>query len=78
MFISGDKRDRRVIICDVFFLEARVGSLVKVARVARQKTSHVYIKPCLFKNYVQITLVRKKYYFEVFKMLYELFTILNI
>ena len=72
MFISGDrrdKRDRRVIICDVFFLEARVGSRVKVARVARQTTSHVYIKPYLFKNYVQMTLVRKYVYKTLFTML---------
>ena len=44
MFISGDRRDerdRRVIICDVFFLEARVGSRVEVARVGRQRSSHV-------------------------------------
>ena len=57
---NGPLGHKEPLFYPCFSLEARVGSQVKVARVARQRTSHVYIKPYLFTNYVQMTFVRTK------------------
>ena len=50
MFISGDRRDgrdRRVIICDVFFLEVRKQAKIKFCQLS------------LFTILLQITIFRK-------------------